>query len=379
MKKRLLLSFIAILALSFIMPCASFVSASEGTKKAYFLIDYNSGTVITSHNENEKLPIASMTKIMLLNLIYKNQAEGNLDFEEEITVSEKASSMGGSQVYLVANDTYKVKDLVKSIVVASANDSSVAMAERLYGSEEECVKAMNEEAKALGLENTSFKNCTGLPQPMHYSSAKDMGLMFCNLISYKNYFESSKIWLDYIEHKNTKTEMANTNKLIKHYEGCDGGKTGFTNEAGFCLTATAKRGNMRLVATVIGADTSKNRFKCVSDMFNLGFNNYSNKCIIDSSVPLNEKISISSGKKEEIEVTAKENFYVFSKKNAKENIEVTNEFLTLKAPIEKGETVGTSTIFKDGVEIGKVDLVANETVEAKRFGDYLIDIINKMR
>ncbi len=378
MKKKLLLSLLIFTMLAFSLFSFNNVKASETDIKASFLIDYNSKTVISSYNENARLPIASMTKIMLLNLIYKNEKQGSLDFEEEITISDRASSMGGSQVFLVAGETYKVKDLVKSIVVASANDSSVALAERLYGSEEECVNAMNLEAKNLGLTNTLFQNCTGLPKPMHYSSAKDMGIIFCNLLSYDKYFESSKIWLDYIEHKTNKTEMANTNKLIRYYEGCDGGKTGFTNEAGFCLTATAKRGNMRLVATVIGANTSKTRFKCVSDMFNEGFNNYSNKCVIDKSVPFENKLKILKGKKEEIEVISKENFYIFSKKNQKQNLEIINEFIEVKAPIKKGDKVGESIIYKDGVEVGKVDIISNENVESKKFSDYLQDIVKEM-
>lgn len=378
MKKKIILLLSAILVGFSFLFSVNYAKGEKLNFKATFLIDYNSKTVISSYNENEKLPIASMTKIMLLNLIYKNESEGNLDFNEEIIVSERASSMGGSQVYLVANETYKVKDLVKSIVVASANDASVAMAERLYGSEEECVNAMNEEVKAMGLKNTCFQNCTGLPRPMHYSSAKDMATIFCSLIGYDKYFENSKVWLDYIEHKKNKTEIANTNKLIRYYEGCDGGKTGFTNEAGFCLTATAKRGNMRLVAVVIGADTSKNRFKCVSDMFNNGFNNYTNKCIVDKSTPLDVKAKVNAGKKEEIEVKPLEDFYIFSKKNVKDNIETVLNLNTLKAPINKGDTVGELTVYRDGVEVKKVKIVSNESVKVKTFKDYISDIIKKM-
>ncbi len=379
MKKKI------VIAISVLICCLTFlfnVNSAKAEKlncKASFLIDYNSKTVISSYNENEKLPIASMTKIMLLNLIYKNENEGKIDFEEEITISERASSMGGSQVFLVANESYKIKDLVKSIVVASANDASVAMAETLYGNEEECVKAMNEEAKLLGLKNTCFQNCTGLPKPMHYSSAKDMAIMFCNLIKYKKYFESSKVWLDYIEHKKNKTEMANTNKLIRYYEGCDGGKTGFTNEAGFCLTATAKRGNMRLVAVVIGADTSKNRFKCVSDMFNNGFNNYTNKCIVDKSTPLSEKVKVIAGKSEELEVIPSEDYFAFSKKNVKENFETVYELESVKAPVNKGDVVGKLIVYKEGVEVKRLNVLANETVKVKTFKDYISDIIKKMK
>lgn len=379
MKKKILIIISTIICSFSFLFSVNVVKGESLNCKASFLIDYNSKTVISSYNENEKLPIASMTKIMLLNLIYKNESEGNLDFNEEITVSERASSMGGSQVYLVANENYKIKDLVKSIVVASANDASVAMAERLYGSEEECVKVMNQEAAALGLKNTCFQNCTGLPKPMHYSSAKDMATIFCNLINYDKYFENSKVWLDYIEHKKNKTEIANTNKLIRYYEGCDGGKTGFTNEAGFCLTATAKRGNMRLVAVVIGADSSKARFKCVSDMFNNGFNNYTNRCIVDKKTPLDVKVNVLSGKKENAEIIPSEDYYVFSKKNAKENIETVYNLSAVKAPVKMGDIVGELVVYRDGVEVKRVKVLANENVNKKTFGDYISDIIEKMK
>ncbi len=277
MKKLYSLIILVVLSISFLKFNINDTKAESVNYKATYCIDANSKTVISSFNENEKLPIASMTKIMLLNLIFENEKQGNISFDDEIVVSENASSMGGSQVFLEQNQSYKIGELVKSIVVASANDSSVALAEHLYGSEENCVQKMNEYAKELNLQNTHFANCTGLPKPMHYSSSKDMAMMFLNLINYEKYFDYSTIWLENFKHKNGTTEMANTNKLVKFYEGCDGGKTGFTNEAGFCLTATAKRGNMRLVSVVIGANTSKDRFNAVSTMFNDGFNNYVNK------------------------------------------------------------------------------------------------------
>ena len=224
----------------------NYVSAEEPIKsKSAYLYDFNTKTEIYAHNENKRLPIASMTKIMLLDLVYENLDNGNISLDEEVTVSENASKMGGSQVFLESGFNYKIGDLIKSITVASANDASVAMAERLYGSEEECVIKMNEKANSLGLKNTQFVNCTGLPKPMQYSSAKDITLIFADLITHKTYFDYSKIWMDKIEHSKNHTEISNTNKLVRFYDGCDGGKTGFTNEAGFCLTATAKRGNKK--------------------------------------------------------------------------------------------------------------------------------------
>ena len=375
MKKLIKLALAITLILSFFALNKQNAFASAVQPKAYFLIDYNTKTVISSHNENEKLPIASMTKIMLLNLIYKNEKNSKINFEDEIIVSENASSMGGSQVFLERNGKYKIKDLVKAITVASANDASVAMAEALYGSEENCVKEMNNEALRLNLKNTQFQNCTGLSKPMHYSSAKDIATLFCELISYDKYFEFSKVWLDKINHSKNFTEITNTNKLVKYYEGCDGGKTGFTNEAGFCLTATAKRGNMRLVACVIGADSSKNRFKCVSDLFNEGFNTYTNKCVLDKNIPLDEKATIIGGKKDKIEIICKNSFFIFTKKQNNPNVKVINEISKLKAPIKKGDIVGESIVFKDGVEIGRVNLISNETVKCKTYFDYISDIV----
>ena len=164
------------------------VSADEKQAKAAYLYDFNTNTEILARNENERLQIASMTKIMLLNLCYENIESGNLSLEEEIKVSEAASGMGGSQVFLESGGVYKVSELIKSVTVASANDASVALAERMYGSEEECVKAMNKKVSDLGLKNTQFSNCTGLPKPMQYSSAKDIVKIFCDLIKHKNYF-----------------------------------------------------------------------------------------------------------------------------------------------------------------------------------------------
>ncbi|MBO5713619.1 MAG: D-alanyl-D-alanine carboxypeptidase [Clostridia bacterium] len=258
-----------------------------------YLLDYNSNTVIFAKNENDRKPIASMTKIMLLLLAYENIESGNLSLEESVTVSKNASKMGGSQVFLEENGVYTVDVLLKSITVASANDASVAISERMYGSEKECVNQMNKKAKDLNLENTLFANCTGLPAPMQYSSAKDIAIIFSNLIKYDNYFKYSNVWMDTVNHSKNSTEISNTNKLIKRYEGCDGGKTGFTSEAGYCLTATAKRGNMRLIASVINAATSNDRFESVTNMFDYGFSNYVNKCVVDNDIPLEDKLSVS--------------------------------------------------------------------------------------
>lgn len=343
--------------------------------ESYYLYDYNSNTEIMAKNENKKMPIASMTKIMLLLLCYENIAVNNIPLDQKVIVSKNANSYGGSQVYLEEGGEYALCDLLKSVTIASANDSSVALAEHFFGSEQACVDQMNKKAQSLGLQNTLFANCTGLPKPMQYSTAKDIAIIFSNLIGYENYFNYSTIWLDKIQHKSNYTEMTNTNKLVKFYNGCDGGKTGFTNEAGFCLTATAKRGNMRLIASVLKASTSQDRFNTVSSLFNYGFNNYSNKVLVDSKIKLDNKLKVVGGKVDEIEIRPQNDFYIFSKRNEKSDIELKYNYNSVKAPINVGDVVGEIVIYKDNVEIGTVNIVSDTLVLKSTYFDNLGNVI----
>ncbi len=376
MKKLIKLTIIFALFTAFLVP-TTVKAETKRTAKSAFLYDFNTKTVIYARNENARLPIASMTKIMLLDLIYEGIDNGAISFDETIIVSDNASKMGGSQVFLESGGSYTVSNLIKSITVASANDASVAMAERLYGSEDACVNAMNEKAKSLGLENTLFANCTGLPKPMQYSSAKDITLIFADLIKHKEYFEYSNIWLDKIDHSKNSTEITNTNKLVKFYSGCDGGKTGFTNEAGFCLTATAKRGNMRLISAVIGASDSKSRFNEVSSMFNDGFNGYENRAVLDSEIPLEERVSVKGGKLSSVGVSPEKNFYVLLKKGEKVNCELEYIFNKVSAPVKKGDVVGLCKVYVNGVLEGEINLMATEDIQRKKFIDYIKFISGK--
>lgn len=372
--KLLSFSVIMLFVVSTISLKSYAIAEANPKSKSAYLYDFHTKTEIYAYNENERLPIASMTKIMLLDLVYENLDLGNLSLDETITISENASGMGGSQVFLENGGSYTVSDLIKSVTVASANDASVALAERLYGSEEECVNKMNEKAESLGLKNTLFANCTGLPKPMQYSSAKDITLIFADLISHQTYFDYSKIWMDKINHSKNATEISNTNKLVRYYDGCDGGKTGFTNEAGFCLTATAKRGNMRLISAVIGAPDSKTRFNEVSTMLNRGFNQYENKAVLDKNLPLDGKIAVLGGKIKQIEVVPESDYFVLSKKGGKDNIECEYNYNELKAPLKKGDKVGECVIYNNGVMVGKVNLVSTVDVDEMTYFDYLTEI-----
>ena len=346
--------------------------------KSVYLTETGTGEVLFAKNENERLTIASMTKIMLLNLVFEAVDGGNLSFDEEITVSENASGMGGSQVFLEKNGKYKAEDLIKSVIIASANDASVALAERLFGSETECVSAMNKKCEEWKLENTLFSNCTGLPKPTQYSSAKDVSVMLSKLITHKEYFRFSKIWTDEITHNaGRKTGLTNTNKLVRFYDGCDGGKTGFTSESGFCLAATAKRGALRLIAVAIDSPDSKTRFAEVSSMFNYGFDNFTSKMAVDSSKPLEIKAEVDKGVKEKVKIIPENDVFVFGEKSKKQNVTIDFKPDKICAPIKSGEKAGELIVFKDNVEYKRVNVLAAEDIAKKTYFVYIKDIARK--
>ena len=341
-----------------------------------YVFDYESGTVIYAKNEKQKLPIASMTKIMLLDLAFEKVEAGELSLDEDITVSANASGMGGSQVFLETGGVYKAGELIKSIIVASANDASVAVAERLYGSEQGAVDEMNRKAEKLGLKNTLFSNCTGLIKPTQYSTAEDVAKMLASLIRHDDYFKYSKIYLDEIEHNGgRKTTITNTNKLVRFYNGCDGGKTGYTSESGFCLAATAKRGALRRIAVVIKETDGKTRFKDVSSCFDYGFANYSAKTVLDKDVPAEVKVKVTGGKIATAKIKPQKSLCVFGRKNQKDDIKI--EFTPnqkIKAPLYEGDEVGRFTVYKDGVKFGEVAAVSAQNIAEKTYFDYIADL-----
>ncbi len=346
--------------------------------KSAYLIEPHTHSIIYSKNENEKLPIASMCKIMTLLLAFEEIDSGNMSVDDSVVISDTAAGMGGSQVFLEANASYSVGELIKSIAVASANDASVAIAERICGSEDLFVDKMNSKAQELGMNNTVFVNCTGLPKAGQFSCAKDVSVMFSELLTYSGYYHYSKIWMDEVCHPNNrKTEISNTNKLIKFYEGCDGGKTGYTSEAGHCLAASAVRNGMRLVSVVISAPDSKTRFKDVSNMFNYGFANYTNKQIIDNRKPLDFSVEISGGKIDKVSVYAERPVYIFSRKDDKRSIEVEFKPNDLnKAPIYEGDILGKISLYENCKEIAIINVLSAENVAKKTYFDNLKDVVD---
>lgn len=383
MKKFIFLLLIALTIISSVFT-NSLIASADNTinkkSKSYCLMSYETGEILSAENENERYPIASMCKIMSMLLIFDEIDNGKINFDTEIVVSANASGMGGSQVFLETNGIYKVSDLIKSIAVASANDATVAMAEKISGTENDFVIKMNEKAKKLNMQNTNFVNATGLPKSGQYSSAKDSAIMFRELLNHKEYFNFSKVWMDKITHsENRFTQISNTNKLIKFYRGCDSGKTGFTNEAGHCLTASAIRGNLRLICSVIGAPDSKTRFNEVSSLFNYGFNTYELKQIINNNETMPRKAVINLGKQDNITVKAKENFYKLCKKGETLNINTDIKFYdNLTAPISISQEVGKISIYENSVLIKEIPLISTETVLKRNFSDILTDIFDNI-
>ncbi len=339
----------------------------EPAGKSAYLCDCETGTVVYAKNETERLPIASMCKIMTLLLTFEAVERGDLAYEEQITVSGHAAGMGGSQVFLGDGLSYSAESLMKSIAVCSANDSCVALAERIAGSEEAFIAKMNERAGELGAENTLFANCTGLPKEPQYSCAKDVSLMLRALLKHQKYFEFSRVWLeDFVHPDGRTTSMTNTNKLIRHYEGCDGGKTGFTNEAGYCLAATAHRGDTRLIAVVIGAESAKIRNASIASMFDEAFAEYATRTILQGGEPIAERAPVDGAKQKDIAVAPENSLVAFCKRADEGKFTVSvqlNE--NLRAPIAVGEAVGTAVLYRDGVEVSRTTLVAAE--EAERY------------
>lgn len=353
------------------------VSLTAGCKSAY-LMDSYSGECIYKQNEHERYPIASICKVMTLTLVLEAMNEGKLTPDQQITASENAAGMGGSQVFLASGCQYSVDQLIKSIVVCSANDSCVALSETVAGSEDAFVASMNKKAGELGCNDTLFANCTGLPKPTQYSCARDVAVMFANLLKFENYFEYSKIWLeDFVHPDNRVTSMTNTNKLLRRYKLCDGGKTGFTSEAGFCFTGTAKKDNLRLVSAVLGADSSDHRFDSTVNMFNYGFANYKNKCVLDKNVTLKDEFAVVGGKKKSFSVYPEKDCYIFTNNNDEPEItfNVTADFV--EAPVCKGQSVGTIEIYKNGILYETVNAVAAEDVMKAKFGDNFRNISEK--
>lgn len=342
--------------------------------KSAYCMDAYTGTPVYEKEPTKRLPIASMCKIMTLLLTFDEIERGRFDYETPIPVSEHAMSMGGSQVYLQAGESYTAERLIESVIVCSANDSCVALAEYISGSDGAFVEKMNTKAKELGCDDTLFSNCTGLPKDPQYSCSHDVAHMFRALIGHKRFFDFSTMRTDDFPHPDGRTTLiTNTNKLTKRYNGCDGGKTGFTNEAGFCLAATAKRGDTRVISVCIGAETSEKRFDAVSNLFDYTFANYKTEKLIAAEDRLDETCPVKGSKDKQLPAQVKEDIFVFYPIGQKPQYERNVKFFPVSAPIGKGEPVGEITVYANGKECARQSLIAVQSAERANYLDYLIE------
>ena len=357
------------------------VNAEEITPnaKSSILIEASTSKILYEKNSNEKFAPASMTKMMSLLLIMENIDNGNLKMDEVIKVSKNASSMGGSQIFLKENEEMTVEDLLKGITIGSANDATVALAERIAGTEDAFVKLMNDKVKELNLKNTNFKNCTGLDEINHYSSAYDMSIIAKELVKHKTILEFSSIYETYLR-KGTENEfwLVNTNKLVRFYNGVDGLKTGYTDEAGYCLTATINKDNMRVIAVVMGEPTSNVRNDEVSNLIDYGYNLYQREIYLTKEEVL-DTVPIEKGNDKTVNIVTIEDASIINKKGHKIG-EITYELdiKNIKAPIKKGEIVGSVIIKEDGKEIIKTNVTVNETVEKASFITLFLRNLNEI-
>ncbi len=350
---------------------------ADFSSSSYALIDKDSGTVLYALNANQKMPVASICKLMTTLLTLESIDQGKLSLDDMLVASEHACDAEGSQAFLDAGSEYSVADLLKSVVVASANDSAIVLGEAIGGSESNFTKMMNERAQALGMTNTMYANATGLPASGQYSTAMDTATILKEVGKYDIYNEYCKIWMDKLVHPSGReTELVNTNRLIRYYDYCTSGKTGFTDEAGYCLSSTASKNNMNLVAVVLNCKDSASRFKESMELYNYGFSNFENKKVIDSSKPLGVTVAVTKGKNSHIDVVAANDFSIIDKKGNDSTVEVKFEIAnSVKAPVSKGQIVGKLLIVKDGVIVGQVDAISADSVARQNYGDIIGKIV----
>ena len=333
--------------------------------KSYILADAQNGKILISNNTQEKMPPASITKIMLLILVMEDLKSGKISLSDTVTTSEHANSMGGAQIWLKVGETMSVEDLLKAVFISSANDATVALAEHIEGSEEAAVNRMNEYAKTLGMTNTNFKNTTGLDEEGHYTTAEDIMKMSIKLLSFNEIYNYTTIWMDTL--RGGETQLVNTNKLIRFYKGATGLKTGTTTGAGYCLSASAERDGLKLLSVTLGSETTDDRFLSARRLLDYGFANY------ESTIPEIDKtllipVKVRHGVSQTVDVKVGEMPSIVTQKGNGKKIETKitlSESVT--APVSEGQTLGEIELILNGETLSKHPITATTSVEKATF------------
>lgn len=345
------------------------------TSKSCVLMEASTGTVLYESNKDERLPPASVTKVMTMLLILEAVESGRISFSDNVAASERAASMGGTQIYLEPGEVMTVDELFKSVAVPSANDAAVALAEYVAGTEDEFVRQMNERAAMLGMLNTNFTNCTGLfDDSNHFTTAYDLAIATKELLTHPVIHEYTTIWTDSL--RNGTFGLANTNKMLRTYQGMNGMKTGYTQLAGHCLSGTAERNGMTLIAVVLGGTSSKDRFADVASMLDYGFATYS---VINMEREKEMEIEVKKGKESTVSAAAECGFSTVIKKGTDKNAEVITEIEPfVEAPVEVGTQVGTVSYIINGKTVCVVPIRTTEAVEKANISDYFFRIMRTM-
>ncbi len=362
--KRFLIIFISALMTFFSMLPVSALSEEDISAPSAVLMDASSGKILYEKNPHDQRPCASITKVMTLTLVMEALDSGKIHMDDVVTASAHAASMGGSDIWLEEGEQMTVDDMIKATAVASANDAAVALAEFVSGSEDDFVAAMNDKAKSLGMTDTNFKNCNGLDEDGHITSAYDVALMSRELMKHEEIFDYTGIWLDSL--RDGATQIVNTNKLLRSYEGITGLKTGTTGEAGSCISATAQRNGLSLIAVVLGAESGKQRFKDAATLLDYGFANFESRELSLSDTL--EPAAVDGGMSDSVEVECGDKAVLTVPKGEGEGIEQLVDMPeSLPAPVHKGDVVGRLSFTLNGEEAASFDIIAAEDVEKKSF------------
>lgn len=346
------------------------------TSPSAILCEASTGQVIFEKNADERRPVASVNKVMTILLTLEAVDEGRVSLEDQVTVSPRAASMGGSQAFLDAGERYKLSELLKTVIVASANDSAVALAEHLAGTEESFVRLMNTRAEELGLTNTHYANCTGLPAQEHYTTARDVAKLSAQLDLHPIYYRYSTIWMDEIKHRGGRvTSLTNTNRLIRFYPGCDGYKTGSTNEARYCVSATAKKEGMRLIAVVLGTPAGQTRFDEARAMLEYGFANVQLVTPIAQGQALDMTVPVRLGGRDAVSVLSGGTCSLLERRGEKNALLLEAALVEkVNAPVYAGDVLGEIRVKRGDEVVAVVPAVAGEDVQLPGMVDALIRI-----
>ncbi|MCL2544684.1 MAG: D-alanyl-D-alanine carboxypeptidase [Clostridia bacterium] len=345
------------------------------------LIEASTGRVIFAVNADERRPVASITKLMTLLLTLEALNAGAISLEDQVLCSQRAGGMGGSQALLDANQSYRLEDLLKSVIVASANDAAVALAEHIAGAEEVFVQRMNARAQELGLDNTRYVNTTGLPAEGQYTTARDVAQLSRHLDAHPLYYRYSTLWLDTITHKGGRvTDLTNTNRLVRFYDDCDGYKTGSTNEARYCLSATAKRGNLRLIAVVLGSSGSQARFDAARQMLDYGFANYQLVQVAKQHERVGMQVAVRRGAQDGVDAVIGRDLAMLLRRGEEKDLRLEAVLPdSVTAPIRKGHPLGEARVMRGDQEVARLPLVAGQDVLLPGFLEGLLRILEGWR